>query len=85
VGDRRGDGVVEVAGAVDLAPALVDQGVVEQQDQPAFRRSVLDKLDDQAPPESVRRPFALPDPARHFHEEHEPDMRAWLAKIKQVR
>jgi hypothetical protein len=27
-------------------------------------RPVLDKLDDQAPPEFVRRPFALPDPAR---------------------
>src|SRR5215472_7243806 len=29
-----------------------------------IRRPVLDKLDDQAPPEFVRRPLALPDPAR---------------------
>jgi hypothetical protein len=65
VGDRGGgDGVVEVAGAVHLASAFVDQGVVEQKDQPAHRRPVLDELDDQPPPELVRRPFAIPDPAR---------------------
>jgi hypothetical protein len=49
VGDRSGgDRVVEVAGAVHLAPALVDQGVVEQQGEPALRCPMLDEVDDQA-------------------------------------
>src|SRR6266700_586771 len=64
VGDRRrGDRVVEVAGAVHLAPALVDQAVVQQQGEQALRRPALDKVDDQASPELVRRPLALADPA----------------------
>jgi hypothetical protein len=64
VGDRGGgDRVVEEADAVHLASALVDRGAVEQQGQQPVCRQELDEVDDQAPPELVRRPLAFADPA----------------------